>query len=72
MPEDAATCAEMMSHQVRVQHSLEGTGFTTVTIALSNQTPVHNDHGNTGQTFLMCPDVSTGKESLNGGAYVLV
>eukprot|EP00965_Chrysotila_dentata_P041899 1390166-Pleurochrysis_carterae.AAC.4 len=71
MAEDAATCAETLS-QVRAEHSLKGTGFTKATIALNNPTPVHNDHGNIGQTFLMCHDVSAGKESLSGGAHVLV
>eukprot|EP00965_Chrysotila_dentata_P220460 6191789-Pleurochrysis_carterae.AAC.1 len=71
MAEDAATCAEMLS-QVRAEHSLEGTGFTKVTVALNNPTPVHNDYGNIGQTFLMCQDVSAEKESLSGGVHVLV
>eukprot|EP00965_Chrysotila_dentata_P050734 1681728-Pleurochrysis_carterae.AAC.1 len=69
MAEDAATCAETLS-QVRPEHLLEGTGFTKVTVAAP--TPVHNDYGNTGQTFLMCHDVSAGVESLSGGAHVLV
>eukprot|EP00965_Chrysotila_dentata_P049694 1647961-Pleurochrysis_carterae.AAC.1 len=71
MAEDAATCAETLS-QVRAEHPLEGTAFTKVTVALNNPIPVHNDYRNTGQTFLMCHDVSAGKESLSGGAHILV
>eukprot|EP00965_Chrysotila_dentata_P122212 4040567-Pleurochrysis_carterae.AAC.2 len=44
MAEDPATCAETLS-QVRAERSLEGTGFTKVTVALNNPIPVHNDYG---------------------------
>eukprot|EP00965_Chrysotila_dentata_P177302 5855369-Pleurochrysis_carterae.AAC.2 len=69
--EDPSTCAETLS-QVPSKYTLDGTGFTKVTVALNIPTPVYNDYGNIGQTFLMCHDVSGGGEKLSGGAHVLL
>ena len=53
---------------VPVQYRLEGTGFTKVTLAVNNPTPVHFDHNNFGITSLVCIDLDG---DLVGGSHVM-
>eukprot|EP00965_Chrysotila_dentata_P049959 1655631-Pleurochrysis_carterae.AAC.1 len=51
---------------------LARTGFTKVTVALNNPTPLHVDKNNVGVTGLVAFDVSTATEPLVGGSHIVV
>eukprot|EP00965_Chrysotila_dentata_P178466 5894103-Pleurochrysis_carterae.AAC.1 len=52
---------------------LAGTGFTKVTAALNNPTPLHVDEHTIGVTVLAAFDVSSvGKVSLAGASHIVV
>eukprot|EP00965_Chrysotila_dentata_P115990 3834072-Pleurochrysis_carterae.AAC.1 len=50
-------------------YRLLGTGFTKVTVALNNPTPVHTDGGNFGVTALVSFDMSGEGLKLRGGSH---
>ena len=61
------TCKAMLD-AVPPTYRLEGTGFTKVTIAINNPTPLHFDDNNEGLTFLFSIDVDGG---LVGGSHII-
>eukprot|EP00965_Chrysotila_dentata_P171617 5663489-Pleurochrysis_carterae.AAC.1 len=64
-------CAATIS-LVPASYRLEGTGFTKVTVALNNPSPVHTDYANLGQTFLISFDVSAADScgvGVSGGSH---
>eukprot|EP00965_Chrysotila_dentata_P028513 946961-Pleurochrysis_carterae.AAC.1 len=58
-------------NRVHKRHRLAGTGFTKVTIALNNPTPIHTDHGKIGLTALFFVDVSLAGEELIEGSHTI-
>eukprot|EP00965_Chrysotila_dentata_P144595 4776007-Pleurochrysis_carterae.AAC.1 len=58
-------------NRVHKRHKLAGTGFTKVTIALNNPTPIHTDYGNIGLTALLFFDVGLEEEELIGGSHTI-
>jgi hypothetical protein len=61
--------AERMLAAVPERHRLCGTGFTKVTIAINNPTPLHFDDNNFGITFLVAFDLDG---DLQGGHHLIV
>ena len=60
-----------MLDAVPPRYCLAGTGFTKVTLALNNPTPLHYDDNNFGVTFLEAFDVN-GDLASGRGTHVLV
>eukprot|EP00965_Chrysotila_dentata_P180978 5973886-Pleurochrysis_carterae.AAC.1 len=58
-------------NRIHKRHRLAGTGFTKITIALNNPTPIHTDHENIGLIALLYFDVSLEGEELIGGSHTI-
>ena len=71
MRENPNKAKEMLA-QVPDRYRLEGTGFTKITVALNNPTPVHKDSNNVGATFLVAWEiVERNKTRLKSGSHVI-
>eukprot|EP00965_Chrysotila_dentata_P159439 5267243-Pleurochrysis_carterae.AAC.1 len=53
------------------KRSLMGTGFTKVTVAINNPTPMHVDGNNIGLSVLCAFDVARTEDQLRGGSHVV-
>lgn len=71
MDEDEAVCRATLA-AVPPKYRLEGTGFSKVTIATDNPTPIHTDYANAGLTCIVCFDISDERCVLQGGHHVLL
>jgi len=70
MVERYPTLCDQMLAAVPKRYQMEGTGFTKVTVAWNNPTPLHYDDQNFGLTFLIAFDIS-GTLPPGSGSHVL-
>ena len=62
-----SACSAMLAATPEA-YRLEGTGFTKVTLAINNPTPLHFDDNNFGITILVCVDLDG---DLDGGSHLI-
>lgn len=68
---ESSQAALLMMEQTTCAAQLAGTGFTKVTVAANNPTPLHVDGNNVGLTVVCSFDVS-GSTQLVGGSHIIV